>query len=30
VHREQGSPRAEVEQSLAIAGFDASPIAHLL
>jgi hypothetical protein len=30
VHREQGSPRSEVEYRLATAGFDPSPIAHLL
>lgn len=29
-HREQGSPREEVEQKLAAAGFDAGPISHLL
>ena len=30
VHRQQGTPREEVEQRLIQAGFDSGPIAHLL
>jgi hypothetical protein len=29
-HREEGAPREEIEQRLVEAGFDPSPIAHLL